>query len=284
MSSFLILLLLLMIVLLLFVFPVKEKRIDFDEKGEAIKVYKDEVNYLQRQQQKGFIDENEKTQLLVELDKKTALAMTAIEQRSYSYRRSFVPLVLTVVGLAAASMLYFRHYQDNGVYRWQAFNFANRGAITEGLFDKHVVENFISNTDAKTGAAYCFAMQRTLLKKYDTNPDTLANLAHCHLRLGYLQLAADAAKRGLQTKPQHSELNYLMAAVDYIANQSLSPTSVDRLSNVIKNNATHENALRLLAINSLQQGNNEQAQFFFAQLKKLLENSASDSVINESKK
>lgn len=269
MTSLMILLLLLAFVFLALIFPVKPRQVNFDEKGEAIKVYQDEVAHLERQLAKGFIDAEEQSQLLAELDRKSALAITAIEKRSYTYRRSLVPLVLSVLGLAAASVLYFQHYQNNGVYRWQAFHFNNRDAITEGLFDAHVVEQFIQQNDANTAAAYCFAMQETLLEKYDTNPETLANLALCHLQVGYPTLAVEAGERGLKTQPDHAELNYVMAEADFLENKALSPQSLDRLLKTIKQNPTHFKALRLLAINSLRQGDYRQARFFFAELKKL---------------
>lgn len=269
MTSLMILLLLVAVVFLALIFPVKPRQVNFDEKGEAIKVYKDEVAHLDRQLAKGFIDAEEQSQLLAELDRKSALAITAIEKRSYTYRRSFVPLVLSILGLAVASVLYFQHYQGNGVYRWQAFHFTNRDAITEGLFDTHVVEQFVQQNDAKTSAAYCFAMQQQLLKKYDTNPETLANLAHCHLLAGYPKLATEAAERGLKSQPEHSELNYATAEADFIENQALSSQSLNRLLKTIKQNPKHFKALRLLAINSLRQGDYRQARFFFAELKKL---------------
>lgn len=268
----LILILLLLVVLFLFVFPVAEKPIDFDEKGEAIKVYKDEVSHLERQLEKGFIDVSEKNQLLAELDKKSALAISAIEKRRYTYRRSWVSMVLVVAGLAASSLLYFYHYQNSGVQRWQAFNKVNHGAITEGLFDRRVVEQFLQQSDAKTAGAYCFAMQQQLLKKYDTNPDTLANLAQCHIAVGYPTLAAEAAERGLKTQPEHAALNYLMAEADFIENKRLSPAALDHLMTTIKQDPDHFNALRLLAVNSLSQGDYQQARFFFSHLKKQAKN------------
>lgn len=263
------LIVLLLVVLLLFVYPTKQRAIDFDEKGEAIKVYQEEVKHLEQQLQKGFIDEAEQAQLLAELDQKSALAITAIEKKTYAYRQSLVPLVLIIVGLAVASLLFYRNYERSGALRWQLFNFNQRGVITEGLFDAEVVDRFIGSNDGKTAAAYCFAMQQELLAKYDTNPDTLANLAQCHLGLGYSELATEAVERGLKTAPQHTELNYVTAEMDFLRHRQLSKASLDKLLLVIKQNPTHFKALRLLGVNSLNQGDYQQAKFFFAELRKL---------------
>ncbi len=138
MNSIMMLLFLLAIVFLLLIFPIKKRRINFDEKGEAIKIYQEEVAHINRQFEKEFIDENEKAQLLAELDKKSALAIMAIEKKTFAYKPSFVPLVLIVLGLSVASVLYYRHYQESGVMRWQAFKENFHGQITEGLFDEKV--------------------------------------------------------------------------------------------------------------------------------------------------
>lgn len=269
MNGTLSLILLLLFVLLAFVLPVRRRRVTFDEKGEAIKVYQEEVAHLDRQRDKQFIDETEHAQLLAELDKKSALAITRIEKKSYDYRRSLVPLVLIFLGIVISSTLYYRHYQQSGAMRWQFFNDDNRGIITEGLFDAKAVESFVSRADNQSGAAYCFAMQQALLKQYDTNPDALGNLAQCYLMTGYPQLANDAIVRGLKGKPMHGELNYLAAELDYLQNKRLSPASLDRLLLAIKQNPNHFKTLQLLAINSLNQGDYQQARFFFSQLKKL---------------
>lgn len=269
MNGIMLLLLLLAVVFLLLIFPIKKRRIDFDEKGEAIKVYEEEVAHITRQFEKGFINKEEKTQLLAELDKKSALAITAIDKKSFAYKPSFVPLVLIVAGLAVASLVYYRHYQQSGVMRWQAFNERFRGTITEGLFDVDVVNDFISQKDAKTNSAYCFSMQRELLAKYDTNPDALANLASCYMTVGYPQLAEQAIERGLNSKADHTDLNYLVAELQYTKDKRLNKASIDRLMTVVKLAPDHFRAIRLLAINSLNQGNYGQAKFFFTQLRQL---------------
>lgn len=269
MNSLLILLLLLSFVFLLMIFPVKKRRIQFDEKGEAIKVYQEEVGHINRQADKGFIDEATKTQLLAELDKKTALAITAIEKKTFAYQRSFVPLVLIVLGLVIASTIYYRHYQQSGVMRWQAFNEKFQGQITEGLFDDEVVAEFLAKRDVKISSAYCFAMQHELLAKYDTNPDALGNLANCFLTVGYPELAEQAIERGLNSKPNHTELNYLTAELQYAKNNYLSQASVENLLKVVKQDPNHFKSIRLLAMNSLNQGSYGQAKFFFSQLKQL---------------
>ncbi|MGY0399686.1 MAG: tetratricopeptide repeat protein, partial [Ostreibacterium sp.] len=162
-----------------------------------------------------------------------------------------------------------RHYQQDGVMRWQFFKDDNHGAITEGLFDGKVVDSFVLNNNQKTASAYCFAMQQVLLKQYDTNPDTLANLAQCYLAVGYSQLSADAINRGLKARPEHGDLNYLKAELDFIQNKYLSPDSLDHLLVAIKSNPNNFKVLRLLAFNSLNQGDYQQAQFFFKALRKL---------------
>ncbi len=283
MNSIMILLFLLAIVFLLLIFPVKKRRIQFDEKGEAIKVYQEEVAHINRQFNKGFIDEEEKKQLLAELDKKSALAIMAIEKKTFAYRPSFVPLVLIVIGLLIASAVYYRYYQQSGVMRWQAFRENFHGQITEGLFDEKVVADFIGHKDAKTAAAYCFAMQSELLAKYDTNPDALANLASCFSSVGYPQLAEQAIKRGLRTKADHIDLNYLVAELQFTKDKTLSTDSINRLMRVIKAEPKHFKTIRLLAINSLNQGNYQQAKFFFMQLKSLapVENKALSSALDK---
>ncbi|MBS9781054.1 MAG: hypothetical protein KGV56_01025 [Gammaproteobacteria bacterium] len=269
MNSIMMLLFLLVIVFLLLIFPIKKRRINFDEKGEAIKIYQEEVAHINRQFEKEFIDENEKAQLLAELDKKSALAIMAIEKKTFAYKPSFVPLVLIILGLSVASVLYYRHYQQSGVMRWQAFRENFHGQITEGLFDEKVVGEFIGNKDAKTASAYCFAMQSELLEKYDTNPDALASLASCFSSVSYPQLAEQAIERGLKTKSDHADLNYLVAELQFTKDKILTTDSLDRLTAVIKQEPKHFRAIRLLAINSLNQGNYRQAKFFFTQLKAL---------------
>lgn len=269
MNSLLLLLWLLLAVVLLFILPIKKRAMNFDEKGEAIKVYQEEVAHLERQQKKGFIDADEKTQLLTELDQKSALAIMAIDKKNYGYRRSFVPLIVVIATLSVVSFLYYRHYQRSGVMNWRVFTEHFQDTITEGLFDDRVVDNFVADHDAKTSAAYCFAMQQRLLKDYDTNPDTLANLAQCHLSVGSLSLASDAIQRGLTIKPKHHALNYLAAELDFVQTQTLSPVSLDRLMQVIQSDTKHFKTLRLLAVNSLNQGDYRQAKFFFGELRKV---------------
>ncbi len=269
MNSLLILLSLVLVVFLLMIFPVKKRRLQFDEKGEAIKVYQEEVVHINRQAEKGFIDEATKCQLLAELDKKTALAITAIEKKTFSYRRSFVPLVLIVLGLIIASAIYYRHYQKSGVMRWQTFNEKFQEQIADGLFDARVVDKFLAQHDVKTSSTYCFAMQRELLAKYDTNPDALGNLASCFFAVGYSGLAKQAVMRGLNNQPDHAELNYLTAELQYAEDNFLSPMSIEKLLKVVKQNTKHFKAIRLLAINSLNQGDYVQAKVFFFQLRQL---------------
>lgn len=268
------LLLLFFIVMFWLIFPIKKQRVDFDEKDDVIKVYQDEIIHLERQHASGFIDANEKAQLLSELDNKSALAMTAIEKKTFSYQRSPIPLIAILLGLAAATGVYYQYYQKSGVMQWQSFYVTHHEAITEGLFDPRTIMQFLQQNDVKTGATYCFAMQQVLLAQYDTNADALANLALCHLSSGYPQLAEVAAKRGLTTQPQHTELNYIMAEVDFLKHQRLSATAVDHLLQTIKNKPKHFGALRLLAIHSLGQRDYQQARFFFTELKKLAANDA----------
>lgn len=269
MNSLLMLVLLLAVVFVLLIFPVRKRRIRFDEKGEAIKIYHEEVAYIERQLKKGFIDSKEEKQLLLELDKKTALAITAIEEKSFSYQRSFTPLLVIVAGLALASTFYFWHYQKNGVMRWQFFNEQFQGRITEGLFDERVVTDFVLEYDDETSAAYCFAMQHELLEKYDRSPDALANLAACFLQVGYPQLAEQAVQRGVNSDAKHLELNYLLTELAYGKNKQLNSADIDRLLAIIKQQPDHFKAIRLLAINSLNQKHYLQAKFFFTRLKQL---------------
>ncbi len=270
MTGLMVLLLLPVVVFLWFIFPVKKRRIQFDEKGEAIKIYQEEAAHIHRQFDKGFIDDSEKRQLLAELDKKSALAITAIEKKSFAYQASRVPLILVVVGLLIASLIYYRHYQQNGVMRWQAFNKDFHGQITEGLFDTQVVNRFVGSKDAETAATYCFAMQHELLAKYDNNPDALANVASCFATVGYPQLAEQAIERGLKNQANHPELNYLLAELQYRRDEKLSGDSIGNLLTVIKTRPDHFKAIRLLAVNSLNQGNYAQAKFFFGKLKDLV--------------
>lgn len=269
MNPILLLALLLAVVFLLLIFPVKKRRIDFDEKGEAIKIYEEEVAHIHRQCEKGFIDDDEKTHLLTELDKKSALAIMTIEKKTFAYQRSLVPLVLIVLGLAVASVVYYRHYQQNGVMRWQIFSENVHSKVTEGLFDSRVVEQFISENPVQTATAYCFAMQRELLQKYDTNPDALGNLANCFISVGYPQVAEQAIERGLNSDSEHLDLHYLAADLTFNTNKQLDKEAIAQLMMVIKKDPNHFKAIRLLAVNSLNQGNYSQAKFFFTRLKAL---------------
>ncbi len=87
--------------------------------------------------------------------------------------------------------------------------------------------------------------------------------------VGYPQLAEQAIERGLKTKADHNDLNYLVAELQFTEDKTLSPDSLDRLTAVIKREPKHFRAIRLLAVNSLNQGNYRQAKFFFTQLKAL---------------
>lgn len=266
----LILILLLMVVFILLIFPIKSRVVDFDEKGEAIRVYKDEVAYLERQFAKGFIETEEKKQLLLELDKKSALAMLAIEKKTYTYQRSLVPLVLIFVGLTLATAVYFYYYQKNGVLHWQQFSQATQGQVIEALFDTEVVYDMAENSQRETAEAFCFAMQEVVLKKYDTNPEPLSNLARCHLLVGYPQLAMQAAERGLKTDPEHVELNYLIAEADFLQHQQLSTNTLNHLLKALEKKPKHFKGLRLLAMNSLVVGDYQQAKVLFTELIKMV--------------
>lgn len=266
----LVLIVLLMLVFLLLIWPVKAQVSHFDEKGEAIKVYKDEVAYLERQFSKGFIEAKEKKQLLSELDKKSALAMLAIEKKTFTYQRSLVPLILIFMGLTLATVVYFYYYQKNGVLRWQQFSQANQGQVIEALFDTEVVYEKVENNQRETAEAFCFAMQEVVLKKYDTNPEPLSNLARCHLLVGYPQLAMQAAERGLKTDPEHVELNYLIAEADFLQHQRLAKNTLNHLLKALEKAPKHFKALRLLAMNSLVVGDYQQAKILFDELIKII--------------
>ena len=271
-NSLMILAVLFVAVLGLFLFPIVKSKNHFDEKGEAIKVYREEVAHIERQHEKGFLEDKEKKQLLGELDKKSAIAITAIEKKTYAYRFSLIPYAVIVACLILAAGTYYHYYQVSGVKHWQDFKEKYHDKITEGLFDAKLMNNVLSNADLQTASNYCFAMQQVLLKNYDTNPDTLANLAQCHLSTGYSQLTVDALKRGLKKAPHHNDLNYLTAALSYAKTQRLSAKDIQRLSNVIKSDPRHAKSIRLLAINSLNQGSYQHAWFFFSKLRELLPN------------
>lgn len=276
-----IMLLLFLMVLLLLLLPLsrhetgkmsKTGNTDFDEKGEVIKVYRDEVTYIRQQQAKGFIDEAEKHQLLAELDKQSALAFLAIDKKPFyyrSYRSSWLLWIIIVSGLTGSTLWYAHVYRQSGAMHWQTFNEDFRGEIIEGLFDQRIVAQFVTEKAGKTTSMYCFAMQEALLAKYDSNPDALANLANCYLHTGYPQLAQQAIERGLKHQAKHLELNYLVAEWQYGKDGSLSQNNISRLSGLIQLSPGHVRSIRLLALDSLNRGDFPQAKKYFSQLKQL---------------
>lgn len=274
-SIMLAMVLLVLVVLLLLISPLSKRErdhADFDEKNAVIKVYRGEATYIHQQQVKGFIDEAEKTHLLAELDKQSALAFLAIDKKPFAYqayRSSWLLWIVIVLGLTGVTLWYANGYRQSGAMHWQAFNEDFHGEIIEGLFDQRVVAQFVTEKASKMTSMYCFAMQGELLAKYDRNPDALANLANCYLHTGYPQLAQQAIERGLKHQAKHIELNYLVAEWQYGKEGSLSQNNVNRLTNLIQLSPGHFRSIRLLALDNLNQGNFLQAKKYFEQLKQL---------------
>lgn len=269
MNSLLVLLLPLLAVFFILLFPVRQRRLHFDEKTEAIKIYQEEVKQIQLQADKGLIDNEDKAQLLEDLDKKSALAITAIEKKTFTYQKNKLPLIVIAMVLILAVAGYYSHYQRNGVMTWQLFNERFHSQITEGLFDEQVVRNFVAEHETNVATMYCFAMQRELLAKYDTDADALASLAACYAVVGYPQLAEQAITRGLKKNVNHASLNYLSAELQYGKTQRLSKESRQRLLSVLKTQPNQAQAIRLLAIDSLSQKDYPSAKSFFTQLRQL---------------
>lgn len=271
MSELASLLILLLVVLLAFVWPLRardEVHDIFDEKGEAIAVYHQEVAHLKRQLAHGLITADTHAKLLRELDANSSATIRAIERQPLAHRRTlWVPLVV-IAALAAATSGFFYHYQHSGEAQWAQFRQQHQEKISAALFNAEVVENHLATHTPADKQAFCFAMQQQLLVRYDSDAQALGNLARCHLRTGNAPLAAEAVARGLDNHPDDSGLNYAAAALDFAHNGRLSPHALDRLLFVLQGDPQHVKTLYLLALDSFQQGRASEARFFLNQLQR----------------
>ncbi|MPV86024.1 c-type cytochrome biogenesis protein CcmI [Ostreibacterium oceani] len=256
-----------LLVLLMFMWPVKTET-GFDEKGEAIKIYRDEVAFIDKQYQTGLIDAQDKAKLLEELDVKTTSAIARIEKKQFAPRLRYTPVFAVALVITLSLAIYFVYLQNSQIKRWHDFKQVHQAQVTEGLFDGDVIAAFL-NKNPSLASHYCFTMQQTLLANYHANADALANLANCHLIVGYPQLARQAISRGLGEQPEHAALNFLSAEMAFVENNQLSSDDLDRLFITIRAEPKHKGALRLLGINSLNLGQYAQAQFFFDNLREV---------------
>jgi|GEM_PF-4916567 len=182
-------------------------------------------------------------------------------------RRLWVMQGVAILCLLLAAGGYYLIRQITGVEAWQDFNKRHQTAIITGLFAPSVVDSFMQQHQHDDRYRYCFAMQQRILRYYGDNADALAQLAHCYLQNGASDLAATAASIGLRRSPEHIELNYIAARVDYLQHHRLSLAALDHLTLTIRQAPQHFGALTLLALNSLQADNRAQAQFFLQQMR-----------------
>ncbi len=259
-------LLLSVVVLAILLYPIRQRPIDFDEKGEAIKVYRQEVSHIEQQHRKGLLDDNEKDLLLSELDRKSAMAMLAIEQRTFAYRRSAIPAMLLTAGLCFGGLLYAKLNQEQGVHQWHLSQEKYQADIIEGLFDRDVVLKNLMQS-GENSRNYCFLLQKKMLSGYPDNPDALMNVAECHLQLGLADLAQPAIEHALRVNPEHLRANYVVAQLQFLQHQQLDKKNQAKLRQLAQTNPNAVDILYLLAVNSFSNGQFDEARGYLAKLR-----------------
>ncbi len=259
------------LVLAALLYPIRQRPIDFDEKAEAIKVYRQEVTHIEQQHKKGLLDDNEKDQLLSELDKKSAMAMLAIEQKTFAYRGGAMPAMLVTVGLCAGGLLYAKLNQEQGVTQWHQAQEKHQADMIEGLFDRDIVlKNLMQSGDNPRN--YCFLLQQKMLSNYPDNPDALINVAECHLQLGYANLAQPAIEHALRVSPDHLRANYIVGQLKFLQKKQLDAKTQIRLRQLAQTNPDAIDILYLLAVNSFSNGEFDTARGYLAKLRPYADN------------
>ncbi|PIE44958.1 MAG: c-type cytochrome biogenesis protein CcmI [Gammaproteobacteria bacterium] len=256
-------------VLVYLLYPVRQQSIEFDEKDEAIKIYREEVAYIEQQHQKRLIDDTDKAQLLQELERQSVLAMLAIEQRTFAYRRSLVPTVFIVVSIMAGVSLYAHFYEKKGIGAWQRAGSEFSTAALLGLFDQSYMHNFITTHNDREIGNYCFLMQRELLKKRVQDADVLLNVARCHLLRGSPELAEIAVSRALRNNPNNASGIYLLAELEFSRYHQLSDSTGKKLTAIAREKPSTD-ILYLLMLNSYTRGEFRQAKSYVHRLRPLI--------------
>lgn len=229
-----------LIVVALLLYPVKKQPMSFDEKAEVIKIYRQEVAYITMQHSKGLIDDDEQQQLLAEADKKSSLAMLAVEEKSFAYRSAVVPMIVFVIGVCVAGAVYFKFYTEQNVERWQTHGAYYNDSIIKGLFSREVVEKNLADTTSsrKQQVSYCFLLQKEMFANYPHNSEALVNVAECHLQLGLTKQAHTAIQKALQIDENHLRANYLFAELQFLQLQRLLPQTQKKLTALFEHNPT----------------------------------------------
>lgn len=265
------------IVLLWLVYPVKKQVINFDEKDEIIKVYRNEVTHIKQQHRKGLIDDLSKEQLLNELDKKSAMAMLSVEQKFFAYRGKIIPMILIVLGLVIGATIYAKFYYSQGINTWEKKGKLYKNDIIAGLFDHSTMTQFITQNPQQL-PDYCFLMQQQLLAKYPNNPDALANVAQCHLSTGFPDLAETAIDRALRKNNNHRFANFALAELEFFKQQHLTKNTHEKLANIMSQGALPIDMTYLLTLDSYNRGEFDKAKSYIKQLRKM---SGGDQALNE---
>ncbi len=256
-----------LLVVLILIFPVRKQKINFDEKAEVISIYREDVAYIKQQFKKNLIDENERDQLLNEIDKKSVNAMQSIEQRSFAYRSPLAPIVLIVGTLMLASALYVKLYTEQKVHIWHdnAQHFGSK--IVEGLFDKKTVEKTLAESNKRQKDSYCFLLQQEMLNNYSQNAEAIVNVAECHLQMGFAKPASQAIQRALSINADNLRANYLYAELQFLKIQQLIPQTEKKLITLFEKNPTATDIGYLLMLNSFSHGRLTEVQRYADTLK-----------------
>lgn len=249
-------------------FPIRRHQV-FDGQAQVISLYNEELAELDNALKQDEISQAEYQTLKAELEKKSSLAMLQTKKTTFAYRPSLLLPAVVFVLFIGCSVFYLMKFYSGKVATWDSFKASERGTIIEGLFNQALIEPFME----KENHQICFAMQQQALANYPNNPKVLGSLANCHLQSGYVQLAEEAAKRGLTHQPDDPDLNYYFAQSRLMLTGESNKEMVDALTKTIKANPNHQGALWLMGLISYQQGSYENADFFFTRLQSLSPNS-----------
>ncbi len=255
---------LLLVTFFIFILPIYTGRVNADEKGIAIKVYKNELKALKLKMDDNTLTKEEFIKLEEELDIKTSFAISEIESKTFKYKESFVPVAVIIVVLMLVSFLYYQKYYIKGIDRWASFQSRYSNQLEEGLFNREV----LAKIPEKDLPNYCFSLHEKILENEIENIESVTNLAFCHLRVGFPTLARDAVNIGVEINKNDPDLNYLLAESTLMETKSLDEKAINSLAITLKQKPDHLNSLWLLGIYYSQRGDLEKAKFFLTELKK----------------
>ncbi len=236
------------------IYPVKKQDINFDEKGEIIKIYREELAFIEKEYKQEMIDELQKNEFIAELDTKSTQAILSLKQKYLSYQKGFIPLILILLGILLGAITYLQFYQNQKVDLWQDYGADVENLVSESLFDSNLVEKNLANLNKEEQISFCFLMQQKLLKSYPNNSDALSNLASCYLPLGFTKQAKEAIVIALKINPNHLRANYLFAELQFLKMQRLFPETNQKLTELFEENNNAIDIAYLLMLDHFAKG------------------------------